>query len=395
MSQRFGHDFSQVRVHDGAVADESARHIQAIAYTVGPNIVFGAGRLAPETGEGRRLIAHELAHVVQQSRPGSEPRIYRAAPTVPAPLDMTSEAEVGYAFDRLADYAGVEVAKEVWIVVNDSAGNPVTGRVDRIVKLPDGTYKGVELKLDATSARTAAQEIYIKLANEGRVVEITGYAADGIDLPQGTRMELPIQIISSENVADTVAELGLKPKFVSRVIQRPAGTETAARGPSEFETAAESAEQAPRSPRAIRTPSGAPSTTGESAGGTPVVRPRRLAYEAPPEAEAAPGMTGAAGTALSIATPVVGVVDELLVGDDMARIRHILGKGFAPNTEEKAFMESWGLVWQESDFSYSFQSFSWWIYWVGKTFLNPWVLCPQGAPGCLDQGNQPMGGQEA
>ena len=155
MSQRFGHDFSQVRVHDGAVADESARHIQAIAYTVGPNIVFGAGRFAPETGEGRRLIAHELAHVVQQSRPGSAPRICRAAPTVPAPLDMTSEAEVGFAFDRLADYAGVEVAIEVWIVVNDSAGNPVTGRVDRIAKLPDGTYKGVELKLDATSARTA------------------------------------------------------------------------------------------------------------------------------------------------------------------------------------------------------------------------------------------------
>ena len=242
-----------------------------------------------------------------------------------------------------------------------------------------------------------AQEIYIKLANEGRVVEITGYAADGIGLPQGTRMELPIQIISSENVADTVAELGLKPKFVSRVIQRPAGTETAARGPSEFETAAESAEQAPRSPRAIRTPSGAPSTTTESAGGTPVVRPRRLAYEAPTEAEAAPGMTGAAGTALSIATPVVGVVDELLVGDDMARIRHILGKGALPRIQRRRPSWSHG-VWSGRNRISRIASRASPGGFTGSAsgFLNPWVICPQGAPGCLDQGpSPPMGGQEA
>lgn len=67
MEQRFGHDFSTVRVHAGASAEESARCINAHAYTVGQNIVFGASRAAPGTHEGRRLIAHELAHVVQQS----------------------------------------------------------------------------------------------------------------------------------------------------------------------------------------------------------------------------------------------------------------------------------------------------------------------------------------
>jgi len=66
MGQRFGHDFSQVRVHSGAAADQSARDVKANAYTVGQNIVFGAGRFAPGTQEGRRLIAHELTHVVQQ-----------------------------------------------------------------------------------------------------------------------------------------------------------------------------------------------------------------------------------------------------------------------------------------------------------------------------------------
>ena len=69
MGNRFGYDFSQVRVHTGAAAEQSARDVSANAYTVGQNIVFGADRFAPETQEGRRLIAHELTHVVQQSKP--------------------------------------------------------------------------------------------------------------------------------------------------------------------------------------------------------------------------------------------------------------------------------------------------------------------------------------
>ena len=67
MGQRFGHDFSHVRVHSGTDAEQSAREVNAHAYTVGHNIVFGAGQFAPGTHAGRRLIAHELTHVVQQS----------------------------------------------------------------------------------------------------------------------------------------------------------------------------------------------------------------------------------------------------------------------------------------------------------------------------------------
>ena len=63
---RFGHDFSRVRVHADAAAGQSARDVSALAYTVGRDIVFGAGRYAPGTHEGRRLLAHELAHVIQQ-----------------------------------------------------------------------------------------------------------------------------------------------------------------------------------------------------------------------------------------------------------------------------------------------------------------------------------------
>lgn len=71
---RFGHDFRQVRVHTDAKAAESARAVNALAYTVGQNVVFGAGRYAPDTRAGRRLLAHELTHVLQQgtvNRPSS------------------------------------------------------------------------------------------------------------------------------------------------------------------------------------------------------------------------------------------------------------------------------------------------------------------------------------
>ena len=66
--QRFGHDFSRVRVHSGGSSATSARDIDADAYTSGYDIVVGSGRFAPETLAGRRLLAHELTHVVQQTQ---------------------------------------------------------------------------------------------------------------------------------------------------------------------------------------------------------------------------------------------------------------------------------------------------------------------------------------
>lgn len=81
MEQRFGHDFSRVRVHCDRDATRSAREVNATAYTVGHDIVFGAGRFNAGTGEGRRLIAHELTHVVQQS--GGAPAVIARHPTDP------------------------------------------------------------------------------------------------------------------------------------------------------------------------------------------------------------------------------------------------------------------------------------------------------------------------
>jgi hypothetical protein len=73
MEPRFGHDFSQVRVHTDESAETSARMINAHAYAVGNDIVFGLGRFDSSATEGRRLLAHELTHVVQQTA-GHAPR---------------------------------------------------------------------------------------------------------------------------------------------------------------------------------------------------------------------------------------------------------------------------------------------------------------------------------
>ena len=70
MEAGFGRDFSNVRIfHDDAAAS-SARAVLANAYTVGNKIVFNSGRYAPASERGQRLLAHELAHVVQQDGHG-------------------------------------------------------------------------------------------------------------------------------------------------------------------------------------------------------------------------------------------------------------------------------------------------------------------------------------
>jgi Domain of unknown function (DUF4157) len=63
---RFGHDFSRVRLHSDAKAAESAQAINALAYTIENHVVFGTDQYSQQTTEGRRLLAHELTHVVQQ-----------------------------------------------------------------------------------------------------------------------------------------------------------------------------------------------------------------------------------------------------------------------------------------------------------------------------------------
>jgi hypothetical protein len=96
MESRLGHDFSQVRVHTDASAAKSAQSLNAQAYTVGQDIVFGAGRYQPQHIRGQRILAHELTHVVQQ----------RAGVDLPAGIGQEDDR-----YERHADAVAERVTK--------------------------------------------------------------------------------------------------------------------------------------------------------------------------------------------------------------------------------------------------------------------------------------------
>jgi hypothetical protein len=102
---RFGEDFGGVRIHTDAGADEAARSVDAEAFTLGRDVVFQAGAYRPGTARGRRLLAHELAHVVQTHGPpraGTADR--RQSGAVGSPLVRRQET------DRTAETTGPSIA---------------------------------------------------------------------------------------------------------------------------------------------------------------------------------------------------------------------------------------------------------------------------------------------
>lgn len=81
MEDRFGYDFSQVKIHNDSLAASSAQSIHALAYTSGNEIVFNQGQYSPGTATGKKLLAHELTHVVQQNNSVKPKKIQRATLT--------------------------------------------------------------------------------------------------------------------------------------------------------------------------------------------------------------------------------------------------------------------------------------------------------------------------
>lgn len=102
IEKRLGFDFSKVRIHSGAGADQMARRLDARAYTLGEHVVFRAGEFAPGTAEGRRTLVHELAHVAQQG--GQPARAWNEIPVVSRPNDAL-EREAGEVADGLVSGA--------------------------------------------------------------------------------------------------------------------------------------------------------------------------------------------------------------------------------------------------------------------------------------------------
>jgi hypothetical protein len=118
MGHRFGHDFFDVRVHDDAQAQASARDVSAQAYTSGSHIVFATGKYSPGTREGQRLLAHELTHVVQQGA-AAWPLVQRdAKPASPNPTDKTAQDIIDAAKDTKATPdSGQRATNAVWSII--------------------------------------------------------------------------------------------------------------------------------------------------------------------------------------------------------------------------------------------------------------------------------------
>ena len=144
MEQRFGHDFSRVRIHTGPSAAQSARDVDAHAYTVGDSIVFDAGRFAPRTAEGGRLLAHELTHVVQQAaaqplhmHAGDGVRRAASAPLVSSRMVQreVSPKRVSKKEDVLAKIKGI-------VDSNGKGSKPAEANLIRLAKLGVGFNPG-------------------------------------------------------------------------------------------------------------------------------------------------------------------------------------------------------------------------------------------------------------
>lgn len=119
MEPRFDHDFSRVRVHTDARAGESARAVNALAYTVGRDIVFGEGQYTAATQEGQQLIAHELTHTLQQ----------QGAAGTPAQLEIDS---AGSPHEREAEHTATAVLSNNMGSSHgyQSAASPMISRAD-------------------------------------------------------------------------------------------------------------------------------------------------------------------------------------------------------------------------------------------------------------------------
>ena len=170
MEPRFNADFSAVRIHNDAHASELARAVNAQAFTVGRNVVFGAGHYAPETESGRRLLAHELAHVLQSN--GGSGTLHRQKATaldvtVPDPQGI-AEFEPAFAYPwqnphvRAKVFPGREMALRAFLYIEK--------RKDLEAELAKGAFSGAALKEIGGEIVAERDRLNTELAEHARLL---------------------------------------------------------------------------------------------------------------------------------------------------------------------------------------------------------------------------------
>ncbi len=171
---RFGFDLSRIRIHADSVASESAKSVAALAYTVGPDIAFASGQYQPGTDTGRRLLAHELAHVVQQS--GGSAKLHRRV----SGRDLN---------DSNKDAAELEIANSAPAQITDESSSGILRRqpkdaTDTDTKDSDAKDAGAEHVL------TRPEEISLSRSSAGRIagtrdpfgISLYNFAIDSAEL---------------------------------------------------------------------------------------------------------------------------------------------------------------------------------------------------------------------
>jgi len=215
MGQRFGHDFSRVRVHTDAGAAASARALGALAYTSGTDLVFDEGRFAPHSPAGRRLLAHELAHVVQQSGRTGRAQTQLALST---PGDA-SERQADAAADAVMERRAVPALDAVPAAVSRTCGPaalgppspecaPSTAGVIGHQFLFDvncDDLKSVEVTPGVFRTGAAAVADFVSTVPAGSTVNVHGFASG--EGPAGYNVDLSCH--RANKVADLLRAAGL------------------------------------------------------------------------------------------------------------------------------------------------------------------------------------------
>jgi hypothetical protein len=232
MESRFGENFSDVRIHTGDRAAEAAAMLHARAFTVRQDIVFGEEQFAPETTQGQRLLAHELAHVVQQRQPtgpnvgereaereardaareletGGTPTVrervapgavqkYDAPPWMNSVYNKSLKTARKFGLPGVAD--GLEMLNEVAgkVIENSHLSN---AQVNAVVERAKPILQSVERALDAVDATVPADEVKKLTAHPPSPLppvkrSTTPETSINLDLPPALRPTTPVTVSS-------------------------------------------------------------------------------------------------------------------------------------------------------------------------------------------------------
>lgn len=186
MEPRFGHDFSLVRVHTDERAAESARGVNAFAYTVGHSIVFGAGQFSPHSGDGQKLIAHELAHVIQQEGGGGN------AGVLSSPHDR---------FEQEAREAAASVLAGKFVQVRPAGPLPGVQR-DEKKTTPEEIAAGA-----LTAGPKGGKKVFEKAVRTAAETEAKGKETTRIEVPAAGKDD-PVKGVTSSEFASRFKKCG-------------------------------------------------------------------------------------------------------------------------------------------------------------------------------------------